>query len=72
MKVEAKYGYLFKKEAVGMTTSGETPILAEFLGAGWSLLNSTWRFQLQNKLNNVGQIFELTGRQKVKIYVNRP
>ncbi|XP_057999053.1 glycine-rich domain-containing protein 2-like [Hevea brasiliensis] len=64
MKVEAKDGYCFEKEVVGMTTSGETHVLAEFSGTGWSLLNSSWRFQLQDELNNVGRIYELTGFRK--------
>lgn len=68
MKVEAKDNHFSKKEVIGTTSSGETGVLAEFTGRGWSLMNSGWWFQLHKKFNDSGHVFELIGSQRVRIY----
>jgi hypothetical protein len=65
---DARSNCLSKKEVIGMLTSGETQVLAELVGEGWSLMNSNWSLQLQKKLSEYGHIFELTGIQKVSIF----
>lgn len=52
---------------IGILTSGATQVLAEFVGEGWSLMNSNWSLQLRKKLSENGHIFELTGIRKVSI-----
>ena len=65
---ESTINGIFKKEAIGILTSGATQVLAEFVGEGWSLMNSNWSLQLQKKLSENGHIFELTGIRKVSIF----
>ncbi|KAA8538218.1 hypothetical protein F0562_027959 [Nyssa sinensis] len=60
-----------KKEVIGMTESGETLVLAEFVGEGWSLMASQCFFQLQKKVSEEDHIFELTGARKVAIFHGR-
>ncbi|KAK0576735.1 hypothetical protein LWI29_022531 [Acer saccharum] len=62
---------LARKEVIGITPFGETCVLAKFSGAGWSLMNSNWLFQLQNKFSETEDIYELTGSRKVIIFPGR-
>ena len=64
---ESTINGIFKKEVIGILTSGATQVLAEFVGEGWSLMNSNWSLQLQKKLSENGHIFELTGIRKVRV-----
>ncbi|KAH7567611.1 hypothetical protein ACOSP7_010395 [Xanthoceras sorbifolium] len=68
---EARNISLARKEVIGKTPSGETGVLAEFSGAGWSLMNSNWLFQLQEKFSKTEDIYELTGSRKVIIFPGR-
>ncbi|KAF5947176.1 hypothetical protein HYC85_013133 [Camellia sinensis] len=60
-----------KKEVIGMTGSGETRVLAEFIGQGWSLMNSHWFFQLRKTVSKEDPILDLTGSRKVTIFQGR-
>ncbi|THG09096.1 hypothetical protein TEA_020396 [Camellia sinensis var. sinensis] len=60
-----------KTEVIGMTGSGETRVLAEFIGQGWSLMNSQWFFQLQKTVSKEDPILDLTGSRKVTIFQGR-
>lgn len=50
-----------------MVKSGKKQVLAEFVGKGWSLMNSNWSLQLQKEVSEDGRVFELTGIKKVSI-----
>lgn len=50
-----------------MVKSGKKQVLAEFVGKGWSLMNSNWSLQLQKEVSEDGHVFELTGIKKVSI-----
>lgn len=56
-----------RKEVIGITLSGETRTLAEFVGTGWSLMDSRWSLHLQKKSGDDGHLFELMGSRKVCI-----
>jgi hypothetical protein len=56
-----------RKEVIGITFSGETRTLAEFVGTGWSLMDSHWSLHLQKKSGDDGHLFELMGSRKVFI-----
>lgn len=57
----------YKKEVIGTVKSGKNLVLAEFVGKGWSLMNSNWSLQLHKELSEDGHVFELTGIKKVSI-----
>ncbi|KAJ7965859.1 Glycine-rich domain-containing protein [Quillaja saponaria] len=59
---------ILKKEVIDITASGEALVIAEFNGSGWSLMNSDRLFQLQKKIGEDGQTFELIGASKVIIF----
>ncbi|XP_057963215.1 glycine-rich domain-containing protein 1-like [Malania oleifera] len=61
---------MLSKEVVGLTKFGEPCTLAEFVGNGWSLLDSLWSLQLQPNSSDI-HIFELTGSRTVKIFPGR-
>ncbi|KAM3688597.1 hypothetical protein ACJW31_10G163000 [Castanea mollissima] len=65
---ESTINGIFKKEVIGILTSSATQVLAEFVGEGWSIMNSNWSLQLRKKLSENGHIFELTGIRKVIIF----
>lgn len=65
METEALDNHLAKKEVIGVTPSGKIQVLAEYVGTGWSLMNSDWSSSLQNKFNEDGRMFELDGSRKV-------
>lgn len=52
---------------IGITFSGETRTLAEFVGTGWSLMDSHWSLHRQKKSGDDGHLFELMGSRKVFI-----
>ncbi|KAK2981710.1 hypothetical protein RJ640_005962 [Escallonia rubra] len=60
-----------KKEVIGMTRSGETCVLADFIRERWFLMGSQWFSQLQRKDNKEHHIFELVGGKKMTIYNGR-
>ncbi|XP_059629772.1 glycine-rich domain-containing protein 1-like [Cornus florida] len=60
-----------KKEVIGMTGSGETRVLAEFVGEGWLLMGSQWFFQLQKKVSEEDYMFGLIGNRKMVIFRGR-
>ncbi|KAK9285971.1 hypothetical protein L1049_025173 [Liquidambar formosana] len=59
------------KDVIGVTKSGETRTLAEFVGTTWSLVDSHWTLQLQKKSSEDGHLFELMGNKVVKLYSGR-
>ena len=67
MKEEARNNCQLKKEVIGVTTSGETHVLAESAGTGWSFMNFHWWFQVQKKFNEDGHAFGFKGNRKVSI-----
>ncbi|KAJ6685706.1 hypothetical protein OIU79_015678 [Salix purpurea] len=71
MKTEAEDSCFPKREVIGMTSSGETLVLAEFAGTGWSLMNSSWWFQPREKNTCATRIFELTGSHKAIVFPGR-
>ncbi|KAK3031290.1 hypothetical protein RJ639_035590 [Escallonia herrerae] len=60
-----------KKEVIGMTGSGETCVLADFIRERWFLMGSQWFSQLQRKDSEEHHIFELVGGKKMTIYRGR-
>ncbi|RZC51893.1 hypothetical protein C5167_020323 [Papaver somniferum] len=71
-KADAKTSSVSKKEVVGIVgLTDETEILAEFVGTGWSLLDSSGFFQLQTKSNEQGDVIELCGDRMVKLFPGR-
>lgn len=58
-----------KNEVIGRALSGESWVVAEFIGTGWSLMDSQW-FLDQRKSGENGHIFELRGSRKVSIHTN--
>lgn len=60
-----------RKEVFGITKSGETRTLAEFVGKTWSLMESQWSFQLGKKSSKGDHLFELIGNKVVKLYSGR-
>ncbi|XP_004299821.1 PREDICTED: uncharacterized protein LOC101299090 isoform X1 [Fragaria vesca subsp. vesca] len=69
--VETSDNCLPKKEVIGTTPQGESHMLAEFVGTGWSLMNGDWFFRLPNKLDEEDHIFEIVGNRKVIILPGR-
>ncbi|KAG5528146.1 hypothetical protein RHGRI_028924 [Rhododendron griersonianum] len=56
-----------KKEVIGISKSGKVCTLAEFIGAEWSLIDSSpWSLDLRKRSDKDGDLFELTGLRKVK------
>lgn len=53
------------KEVIGITECGERFTLAEFVGTGWSLMNSQWLLQSSKNSNEDHHIFELVGNKMV-------
>ncbi|PON38888.1 Glycine-rich domain-containing protein-like [Parasponia andersonii] len=58
------------KEVIGMTSS-EKRTLAEFVGTGWSLMNSQWSLHPCKNSSGDSRIFELVGDKMVKFYPGR-
>ena len=56
------------KEVIGITKSGETRTLAEFVGSGWSLLNSQWSLHPCKNSGGNCRVFELVGNKMVGNY----
>ena len=50
---------------MGITSSGETFTLAEFVGTGWSLMNSDWSLHSCKNSSGDDHIFELVGNKMV-------
>ncbi|XWS21367.1 hypothetical protein CRYUN_Cryun30bG0049500 [Craigia yunnanensis] len=71
VKEEARNNCQSKKEVIGVTTSGETHVLAESSGRGWFLMNSHWWFQVQKKFNEDGHAFGFKGNRKVIVFRGR-
>ncbi|WRX29981.1 Glycine-rich domain-containing protein-like - like 3 [Theobroma cacao] len=71
VKEEASDNCQSKKEVIGVTTSGERHVLAEASGTGWSLMNSNWRFRVQEKFNEDGHAFGFKGNRKVIVFRGR-
>ncbi|KAK6257129.1 hypothetical protein QUC31_000588 [Theobroma cacao] len=71
VKEEASDNRQSKKEVIGVTTSGERHVLAEASGTGWSLMNSNWRFRVQEKFNEDGHAFGFKGNRKVIVFRGR-
>ncbi|KAG2696055.1 hypothetical protein I3760_07G041000 [Carya illinoinensis] len=62
---------IHRKEVIGIMASGETRTLAEFVGTGWSLMDSHWSLQFQKKSSDDGHIFELAGNRTIKFFPGR-
>ncbi|KAH7848071.1 hypothetical protein Vadar_033476 [Vaccinium darrowii] len=61
-----------KKEVIGIGKYGEVRTLAEFVGAEWSLIDSSpWSLDLQKRPDKDGDLFALTGLRKVKLFPGR-
>ncbi|XP_077234056.1 glycine-rich domain-containing protein 1-like [Tasmannia lanceolata] len=61
-----------KREVVGVLGwSGETRVLAEFVGEGWTVTNSSWFLHLEKKSSHDGHIVELRGDRPVKLFPGR-
>ncbi|XP_058186107.1 glycine-rich domain-containing protein 1-like isoform X2 [Rhododendron vialii] len=61
-----------KKEVIGISKSGKVCTLAEFVGAEWSLIDSSpWSLDLRKRSDKDGDLFELTGLRKVKLFPGR-
>lgn len=61
-----------KKEVIGIGKYGEVRILAEFVGAEWSLIDSSpWSLDLQKRPDKDGDLFALTGLRKVRYLLSR-
>ena len=48
--------------------TGETCILADFVGTRWCLMDSQWYLELKMKSSEDGSLFELTGCRTVVIF----
>ncbi|KAF8406138.1 hypothetical protein HHK36_008218 [Tetracentron sinense] len=70
-KSEVRNNCISKKEVIGIIGSGETHVLAEFVGTRWTLMDSHWSFQRQKKSSEDGHIFEVTGNRMVKLFPGR-
>ncbi|KAB5524427.1 hypothetical protein DKX38_022176 [Salix brachista] len=56
-----------KQQVTGVMKTGETCILADFVGTRWCLMDSQWYLELKMKSNEDGSLFELTGCRTVKL-----
>ncbi|KAM1074962.1 hypothetical protein TB2_019458 [Malus domestica] len=65
MVAETRTKHLPGKDVIGITPSGATHVLAEFVGTGWSLMNNDWFFQLRDKFDEEDPSFELIGNRRV-------
>ncbi|XP_059644981.1 glycine-rich domain-containing protein 1 [Cornus florida] len=70
-KAKEENNSISRKEVIGITKSGETCTLAEFVGTEWSLIDSQWSLQLQENFNKDGHLFELMGPRMVKLFHGR-
>uniref|UniRef100_A0A5B7BIP7 Glycine-rich domain-containing protein 1 n=1 Tax=Davidia involucrata TaxID=16924 RepID=A0A5B7BIP7_DAVIN len=70
-KAKERDNSILRREVIGITQSGETHTLAEFVGTEWSLIDSQWSLQLQKKFNKDGHLFELMGPQMLKLFPGR-
>ncbi|XP_024977761.1 glycine-rich domain-containing protein 1 isoform X1 [Cynara cardunculus var. scolymus] len=58
------------KEIFGLTRTGETLVLAQFLGKEWSVMDSLWSFKLPNSNDQDAHLL-LTGPRMVKLVSGR-
>ncbi|KAM7514470.1 hypothetical protein LguiA_004053 [Lonicera macranthoides] len=69
-KLDGGKHYSSKKEVIGMNIAGETDVLAEFLGEGWSLMSSSWAVLENVKVKN-GILTRDGGSMFFAIFVNK-
>lgn len=53
------------KEVIGIPMSGESCLLAEFVKTGWSLIDSQWLLDFQQKSSEDNHLFKLVGNRLV-------
>ncbi|KAK8480845.1 hypothetical protein V6N13_056988 [Hibiscus sabdariffa] len=68
---EAKDNYQSRKQVIGLTSCGETHVLAESAGKGWFLNNSRWWFHVHKKLYENSHAFGFKGNRKVIVFGGR-
>ncbi|GFY96048.1 hypothetical protein Acr_11g0003540 [Actinidia rufa] len=57
-KSQGRNNVISKKEVICMTKSGETRVLAEFVGQGWCLMSSQWFLLFQKKASEEEDLIE--------------
>ncbi|KAB5524480.1 hypothetical protein DKX38_022229 [Salix brachista] len=67
-KAKEKERSIPKQQVTGVMKTGETCILADFVGTRWCLMDSQWYLELKMKSNEDGSLFELTGCRTVKLF----
>ncbi|KAJ6868483.1 glycine-rich domain-containing protein 1-like isoform X1 [Populus alba x Populus x berolinensis] len=67
-KAKEKERSILKQQVTGVMKTGETCILAEFVGNRWCLMDSQWYLEPKKKSNEDGHLFELIGCRTVKLF----
>ncbi|KAF9667563.1 hypothetical protein SADUNF_Sadunf15G0036300 [Salix dunnii] len=67
-KAKEKERSTLNQQVTGVMKTGETCILADFVGTRWCLMDSQWYLELKMKSNEDGYLFELTGCRTVKFF----
>ncbi|GMI77352.1 Glycine-Rich Domain Protein1 [Hibiscus trionum] len=68
---EAGDNYQSRKQVIGLTSCGETHVLAESAGKGWFLNNSRWWFHVHQNLYEDDHAFGIKGNRKVVTFRGR-